>query len=584
MYRWIAVFLVLLVMSAVGITTQAMGEEILEEDQENVIIPGEQNTDLAASYIHQELYRKKYSSLFRIPRLIGNLLTGVDRVIYDGLKQEIVSVAAGERTSTAFIFPVETLYSVHSFTAEDLGVEALSTDGTLTQEAESAAKGMVKSYHSSTIISALQADCPYELYWYNKAAGGGCKVSSALQCVLSQDGQTVTVNGYIKFSMAVAEEYATDVYEVDPSYGQSVRAAAENAWRIVEQYKTYSNYDRLLAYKNAICDLVSYNYDAAGGDVPYGNPWQLVWVFDGNEDTNVVCEGYAKAFQYLNDLSSSSVTVISPQGTINGGSHMWNIVKMENGRNYLVDVTNCDSGMAGYPDKLFLVGYASGSVSDGYQTEIGLTYAYRASTVFPQEDLTLSSWNYLDAWPEVPICSFSATKGFTGYQLAVRLNEDADEIILQENGAAFACVERDALIPLEEAGTQQFTIAAVRDGLTSDYGETFSLEVMVPPSSALRIPEGVLSIEEEAFRGIQAAAVVVPSSVRQICDYAFADNESLALAETGSAAVSATAFDHCPHVVLCIEDMKKGFQGETEFLVLRNGTDDSTAAAEESAD
>ena len=583
MYRWIAVFLVLLVMSAVGITTQAMGEEILEEDQENVIIPGEQNTDLAASYIHQELYRKKYSSLFRIPRLIGNLLTGVDRVIYDGLKQEIVSVAAGERTSTAFIFPVETLYSVHSFTAEDLGVEALSTDGTLTQEAESAAKGMVKSYHSSTIISALQADCPYELYWYNKAAGGGCKVSSALQCVLSQDGQTVTVNGYIKFSMAVAEEYATDVYEVDPSYGQSVRAAAENAWRIVEQYKTYSNYDRLLAYKNAICDLVSYNYDAAGGDVPYGNPWQLVWVFDGNEDTNVVCEGYAKAFQYLNDLSSSSVTVISPQGTINGGSHMWNIVKMENGRNYLVDVTNCDSGMAGYPDKLFLVGYASGSVSDGYQTEIGLTYAYRASTVFPQEDLTLSSWNYLDAWPEVPICSFSATKGFTGYQLAVRLNEDADEIILQENGAAFACVERDALIPLEEAGTQQFTIAAVRDGLTSDYGETFSLEVMVPPSSALRIPEGVLSIEEEAFRGIQAAAVVVPSSVRQICDYAFADNESLALAETGSAAVSATAFDHCPHVVLCIEDMKKGFQGETEFLVIQNGTDGS-AAAEESAD
>lgn len=32
---------------------------------------------------------------------------------------------------------------------------------------------------------------------------------------------------------------------------------------------------------------------------------ELIWVFDGDSSTNVVCEGYAKAFQYLCDLSGA---------------------------------------------------------------------------------------------------------------------------------------------------------------------------------------------------------------------------------------------------------------------------------------
>lgn len=44
----------------------------------------------------------------------------------------------------------------------------------------------------------------------------------------------------------------------------------------------------------------------------------MIYVFDGDEATNVVCEGYAKAFQYLCDLDG--ITYYSVSGTMNGGT------------------------------------------------------------------------------------------------------------------------------------------------------------------------------------------------------------------------------------------------------------------------
>ena len=97
----------------------------------------------------------------------------------------------------------------------------------------------------------------------------------------------------------------------------------------------------------------------------------LIWVFDGNPSTKVVCEGYAKAFQYLCDLSvfeSGTVcyTVTGVMGDgVNSENHMWNIVTL-NGENYLVDVTNCDTGGVGSDGSLFLAKPKSGTVKTGY--------------------------------------------------------------------------------------------------------------------------------------------------------------------------------------------------------------------------
>ena len=37
------------------------------------------------------------------------------------------------------------------------------------------------------------------------------------------------------------------------------------------------------SYKEEICDLTSYNYDAVKPGVAYGDPWQMIYVFDGDE-------------------------------------------------------------------------------------------------------------------------------------------------------------------------------------------------------------------------------------------------------------------------------------------------------------
>ena len=120
-----------------------------------------------------------------------------------------------------------------------------------------------------------------------------------------------------------------------------------------------------------------------------------------------MCEGYSKAFKYLCDLTSfnsSRIQCYLVTGTMTGGTgageHMWDIVTMDDGKNYVVDVTNCDGDSdkktIGYPDKLFLKGYKSGSVSTSYAFSCGVTYKYDSDTLahYTTAELTISAADY----------------------------------------------------------------------------------------------------------------------------------------------------------------------------------------------
>ena len=375
--------------------------------------------DLAEGYIQKHLYPQR-QGLLRTARPSGSRLSGADRTIYLTLREKAAALAAGTEACSIVEFPAEEVYEKITFTAEDLGVDALIVDGQVSKTANANLMEIIReTVHQKTVLNCLMADCPYEMYWYDKLVGNLMVYPKA-----SWSPNTVTITGNLTFYLPVSADYRDaekqpvkiqDKYErycfIDQQWGQSVSQAVANARKIVDENESLEDYERLCAYKEEIRNLTEYNHEAAAEGVDYGNPWQLIWVFDGNPETKVVCEGFSKAFQYLNDLSSSSVTVISVTGKMGKDSedmegHMWNIVRMEDGQNYLADITNCYTDAQGQ-DVLFLDGYLSGGESGTYTyrwRDSGMTYVYDENDqIQDQADLSIADKGYLAAKPRTPV-------------------------------------------------------------------------------------------------------------------------------------------------------------------------------------
>ncbi len=344
------------------------------------------NDELAEQYILQELSTgfdacyAKYS--------YGSGMTDEATASYLYLKDQIALIASGDMTNTKITLPSTYTYT---FTAADLGLSNLDNDNEVRTK-------ISQLYMTPTLVqTALLATYPYELYWYDKTVG----MSSGYQYYYNSNNTTVTIeNLYYYFPVEKDYQNCGNTYSVNPTYGQAARNAASTVDSIINTYASYSDYDKLVAYNDKICELTDYN-DAAAENIstPYGDPWQLVWVFDGDPKTTVVCEGYSKAFQYLCDKSTfkdSNLYAISVYGQVffppsTSGGHMWNIVHID-GNNYLVDVTSDDSTNS---DDFFLVG-ASGSVSSSYKLSDGSIYWYdtKVKNYFSNDALTLSSVDF----------------------------------------------------------------------------------------------------------------------------------------------------------------------------------------------
>ena len=386
----------------------------LEEAPETVFVVPEifenEINDLEA-YAEQVLNAKKLGSGADTRKKLKSSLsqlTPAGIAVYDVLKNKIASVAAGEASSTIFSFGIEELgLEKTSWTKEELGLDAIIEDGTIREDAKAAADRAI-GINMSKIINALLADCPYELYWYDKTMS-----TSINGFRYSATSKTISFVGEMVVQFPVANEYAIDTYTVDTSYGEEIHRAVNNASQIVDYYSGLSDYEKMEAYCAEICSLTSYNMGAQDGEADYGNAWQIIWVFNG-DSRGVVCEGYAKAFQYLCDLSAfqNPVTIRTVTGSLgNAGLHMWNIASMENGCNYLIDVTNCDTGKVGAPDYLFLAGTCGGSVESGYQfkTNTGAVIVYyysdEARGIYGDDELTISESSYTGKYDNDP-CAY----------------------------------------------------------------------------------------------------------------------------------------------------------------------------------
>ena len=220
----------------------------------------------------------------------------------------------------------------------------------------------------NTVTRALVHDYPFESYWYHSWNASG---------VYDSKGNII-----YSFKMQPQPNYRPSDFDANNPTIITAKAtaavtASNNAKTIVQQYAGYSDYNKLCAFADKICSLVTYDHNAAGNSTYEWdiNPWTLVNVFDNDASTNVVCEGYAEAFQYLCDCSTFQQNVECY--SVSGNNHKWNIVRI-NGISYLMDVTHCDNGSTAYRGPKFLGG-GSGSVESGYVIG-GFNYTYYNET------------------------------------------------------------------------------------------------------------------------------------------------------------------------------------------------------------
>lgn len=352
----------------------------------------------------------------------GSRLTGNDRLVYKAVRKQIRRIASGKRTSANIRIPGKLLLKDKTeFTPKDLGMESIIRGGCLTEDAVSAFYDLFKCDYE-TVAASLIADLPYEFYWYDSVSGG---VACSSKTEGFEDKNTMTVTfceggtriretfhyPVISMKFSVAADYSKTgrdgTFTVDAARTGAARSAAERARGIVERTADKSDLQKLEIYREVICRMTDYDYDvyrsfSSGEEIRNTDPWQMITVFDDDPKTQTLCAGYARAFQFLCDLTDFDSPEIGSRivsGRHNGGWHMWNVVHMDDGKNYIVDITGCDTGQV-TSNRTFLRGCEDGSISgDGGVCRLdgdGGTYQYdrRTLSLYDSGELTISDADY----------------------------------------------------------------------------------------------------------------------------------------------------------------------------------------------
>ena len=456
------------------------------------------------------------AAVFRAP---SAPLPEVAQDVYNALAPEIEKVANGTRNSAKFV-----ISNTWTKPKADWGITgSVISGGAVTAEASAAIKEKI---NMDALLHRLLSTMPYKLYWFDKTDGG-----LAMEYSIGYDSVTdaVTVGSMVVY-MTVAGAYTdgtTSTGGTTPSkmYTTGVNTtktgatstAVDNAKKIVEDNKTKSDYEKLKGYLTYITGEVTYNSAAIG--TTYGDPWQLIYVFDNDSSTNVVCEGYAKAFKYLCDLSIFNDTELScylvtgdmtggtgEGGSGAGGGHMWNVVHIE-GNNYLVDVTNCDTGTIGATDKLFLCGVEGQVNGESYHVTIGssaISYSYDAATKgnYTPGELTLSGVKYEE--PAMPALGGMVTiTGASSPNPKIGDTLTANTGSLNYNGATAGTLSYQWKAGGVEVGTGN--TYAVQVG---DYNKTITVTVTNPNNTGSVTSAATAAVVKKDGSSAPAAPVV----------------------------------------------------------------------------
>lgn len=136
-------------------------------------------------------------------------------------------------------------------------------------------------------------------------------------------------------------DYAEGIRKDDiPEMYDKFTASAD---KLIESIPQGSDYDKILYVHDYIIDNTVYNYGTEEADKYNSSHTAYGCLVDGN----AVCEGYAKAFQYImNRIGIES-------GICTGSNHAWNYVKLD-GEYYWIDTTWDDTDETRFRHTYFL--------------------------------------------------------------------------------------------------------------------------------------------------------------------------------------------------------------------------------------
>ncbi len=451
-----------------------------------------------------------------IPRSV--FLSENERKMYELAVPQIKKIAAGEETST-----ILTLTDSYTFTAEDLGISKI--EATVSGDKVTPSDEVKTAFRNKIgrLMDALLADEPYDLFWYDKTLGS----SYSYSCTVDENGQWITYKTLI-LKMKVTEECSeTGAGGTLATKKETILAINSTPARAMSVVNTaasssFSDYDKLVYYRDWICKEVSYNYEAVrSSSTPYGGPWQLIWAFDGDPETKVVCEGYSKAFKWLCDLSafdSDTIGCYLMTGKLGTSGHMWNNVLMDDNLHYLVDITNYDINPS--RTSLFLGGYTSKKSSSSYYYD-GSLYSYAQDTidVFSAEELEMSAtayvphvfnWGDLDSRVikdmgfktpgDVPaglwVYGFEREKAYTGSPVT----QTDMRVFLHTKELAFGTDYSVKYTPNTNAGRVTMTITGIGN-YESTRTDTFDILPLSLSSNALSAPDITLDYTGKVQKG-----------------------------------------------------------------------------------
>lgn len=594
------------------------GEPVVRTAESTAFIPGGEfnNEELFESYLKKNVFGLSAGQTDGNPQAEeaqdtqeSGMTGGAGDILYERLRAEISAVAAGTRTDTVFTIPAAELLGQTRWTEEELGT-AIVENGEITDAAMDAVLAAA-DIDCAAVLQALLEDCPEELYWYDTAAEtvcGGYEITAVpvslignmqddsaqawdgdvqndtLQMDIAADDTAdnaateeaalsiavqyeIEISGEITLSFPVAAPFAdADAiggYAVDPADVLTAKAATARAQEIISEATSLTDYEKLCAYREKICQMAVYNglleEEAAGVDgvSRAGEARQLSYVFDDDPATEASGRGYAAAFQYLFDRSAfkASLSCITVTGSRQDGtgsrSHTWNVVRMDDGMYYLADIAFCDTAVSGAKEEApFLAGTGKGSPAEGYAFSFGtekVLYVYDAETLekYPAEQLTLAAENYVPA----------VLRGRAEEKKTSTKTADAGIVASGKCGTNLKWT-------LDSAGTLTITGKGRMDALPRFIGYTYNAkdgkvytsdvkwrtDELIEKVKKVVLSNEVRSIGACAFSGCSnLRSVTIPDSVTDIGMEAFCQCSSL----TGAAipnsvtTIGSSAFDGC---------------------------------------